>query len=143
MSSLQSVSLGNVNFISYFYLLIVLVTPEQVDINGFFATSDNECSRRRVEWKLLDTGCIVEYNIQFLDNNGMILGNETVKKDNINFFCADNYTNASSVIMSATFNGVTGIDSAQTPFQITTTTTIPPTTTVTRTTQGNMLYEHL
>ena len=85
----------------------------------------------------------MEYNIRFLDNNDVILGNETVNKDNINFFCADNYTNASSVTMSATFNGVTGIYSAQTPFQITTTTTTPPTTTVTRTTQGNMLYEHL
>ena len=111
-------------------------------INGFFASSDNECSRR-VEWNRFDTGCTVEYNIRFLDSNEVILGNETVNMDNINFFCADNFTNASSVIMSATVNGVRGIYSEPTPFQITTTTTSSATTTVTRTTQGNMLNEHL
>ena len=85
----------------------------------------------------------MEYNIRFLDSNEVILGNETVNMDNINFFCADNFTNASSVIMSATVNGVTGIYSEPTLFQIITTTTTPTRTTVTRTAQGNILHEHL
>ena len=69
------------------------------------------CSRR-VQWQHLDTGnCVVEYNIEFINNCGTILGTVTGINNNVSFYCTDDYANSSSVIMWAVQNGVKGTKS--------------------------------
>ena len=95
-----------------------------------------------VKWKLLDTGCEVEYNIQFLDSKNTSLGNVTIM-DNNGLFCTNNFTNASSVIMWATFNDTKGDNSEQIFRETTTTTTKTTTTTrVITPTEGKNLFEN-
>ena len=69
------------------------------------------CSRR-VQWQHLDTGnCVVEYNIEFINNCGTILGTVTGIKNNVSVYCTVDYANSSSVIMWAVQNGVDGTKS--------------------------------
>ena len=112
--------------------LILLVTPGEVSVTGFSNTQN--CSSRRVQWQPLDTGCAVEYNIEFLDINNMSLDIETIMGSRT-CFCTDRFDNASSVIMWATFRNETGNKSSVVSLQTTTTTTT--TTTVTTPSKGN------
>ena len=116
--------------------LILLVTPGEVIVTGFFKANTQNCSSRRVQWQPLDTGCVVEYNIEFLDINGVTLDVETIM-DNRTFFCTDRFDNASSVIMWATFKNETGNKSSVVSLQTTTTTTTTTTNTVTTPSEGN------
>ena len=75
-----------------------------------------------MKWKLLDTGCEVEYNTQFLDSKNTSLGKVTIM-GNINSFCTNNFISASSVIIWATFNGTKESDSGPTFLKTVTTTT--------------------
>ena len=59
----------------------------------------------------------------------MTLGIETIR-GNTSFACVDNYDNATSVIMWATFNGSRGTNSKIVPRQTTTTTTTTTTPTI-------------
>lgn len=69
------------------------------------------CSRH-VQWQHLDTGnCVVEYNIEFINNCGTTLGTVTGIRNNVNFYCTDDYANSSSVKMWAVKNGVKGTKS--------------------------------
>ena len=64
---------------------------------------------------MLDTGCAVEYNIEFRDDNNVILGTKTSKSTLV---CDTDYGNATSVIMWATFNSFRGNNSEVKPLQI-------------------------
>ena len=57
---------------------------------------------------MLDTGCAVQYVIEFRDENNVILG---IKTSNSTFVCDTDYGNATSVIMWATFKSFKGSDS--------------------------------
>ena len=88
-----------------------LVKPDPVHIEAFVTTDTVACSRR-VQWQHLDTGnCVVEYNIEFINNCGTILGTVTGIRNNVSFYCTDEYANSSSVIMWAVQNGVKGTKS--------------------------------
>ena len=65
---------------------------------------------------MLDTGCGVEYNIEFRDDNNVILGTKT---SNSTFVCDTDYGNATSVIMWATFSRFRGNDSEVIPIETT------------------------
>ena len=95
-----------------------------------------------MKWRPLNTKCAVEVNIRFLDEKRVILGNETGITGNRTFFCANEYDNASSVIIWATFNNRSGDYSLPVALETTTTTTTTssPTTATTFST-GNILYE--
>ena len=82
---------------------------------------------------MLDTGCAVEYNIEFRDDNNVILG---IKTSNSTFLCDTDYGNATSVVMWATFNGFRGVKSEVTLKTTTTSTTTATSTTVTSTSKG-------
>ena len=95
-----------------------------------------------MKWEQLDTGCEVEYNIQFLDSKNVSLNNVTIMGSN-DSFCTNNFTSAFSVIMWATFNGTKGNNSGPVSLKtITTTTTTMTTITVTTHTEGNNLFEN-
>ena len=84
---------------------------DPVRIEGFF-TSDTVSCNRRVQWQRLDTGhCPVEYNIEFKDNCGKILGNITDIRNNVSFYCTDDYDDSYSVTMWAFRNGLRGAKS--------------------------------
>lgn len=53
----------------------------------------------------------MEYNIEFINSCGTILGTVTGIKNNVSFYCTDDYANSSSVIMWAVQNGVKGTKS--------------------------------
>ena len=63
---------------------------------------------------MLDTGCAVEYNIEFHDDNNVILGTKSTYS---NFVCDIDYGNATSVIMWPTFNSFRGNDSEVKPLE--------------------------
>ena len=65
---------------------------------------------------MLDTGCAVEYNIEFCDDNNVTLG---IKTSNSSFVCDTDYGNAMPVIMWAAFNGFRGNDSEVKPLETT------------------------
>ena len=92
-----------------------------------------------MEWEPLDTRYPVEYNIEFLDINNTVLGNETIM--NNSKFCAEKFDNVFSVMMWATFNNVRGLNSSLVFLQTTTTTATTTTTTVTTTSKGNILHK--
>ena len=95
-----------------------------------------------MKWKPLDTGCEVEYNIQFLDSKNISLGKVTIM-DNIDSFCSNNFISASSVIIWATFNGTEGSDSGSTFLKtVTATTTTTTTIRVTTHAKGDNLFEN-
>lgn len=88
-----------------------LVKPEPVIIDDFLLSEKVGCTRR-VQWEPLDTGnCLVEYTIQFRNRYGTILGNATNIRNNVNFYCTDNYASSYSVTMWATHKGVKGTKS--------------------------------
>ena len=88
-----------------------LVKPEPVIIDDFLLSEKFGCTRR-VQWEPLDTGnCLVEYTIQFRNRYGTILGNATNIRNNVNFYCTDNYASSYSVTMWATHKGVKGTKS--------------------------------
>ena len=88
---------------------------------------------------MLNTGCTVEYNIQFRDDDNVILANKT---SNSTFLCDTDYGNAASVMMWAIFNGFRGSDSEVKPLETaTTTTTTVTSTTVTSTNKGNTPFK--
>ena len=90
---------------------LCLVKPDQVIIDGFLPSDKAGCTRR-VQWQPLDTGkCPVEYNIQFRNRYDKILGNVTNIRNNVNFYCTDDYANSYSVTMCATFKSIKGIES--------------------------------
>ena len=96
-------------------------------------------------WKELDTGCPVEYNIQFSNQNNLTLGNVTAILGNSTFYCTNNFSSAFTVIMWATFNNITGENSEVVPlrtFTTTTTTTSSTPTTVNTTAEGNIHCEN-
>lgn len=53
----------------------------------------------------------MEYNIQFRNRYDKILGNVTNIRNNVNFYCTDDYANSYSVTMWATFKSIKGIES--------------------------------
>ena len=84
---------------------------DPVRIEGFF-TSDTVSCNRRVQWQRLNTGhCTVEYNIEFKDNCGKIFGNITDIRNNVTFYCTDDYDDSYSVTMWASLNGLRGAKS--------------------------------
>lgn len=88
-----------------------LVKPEPVIIDDFLLSEKVGCTRR-VQWEPVDTGnCPVEYTIQFRNRYGTILGNATNIRNNVNFYCTDNYASSYSVTMWATHKGVKGTKS--------------------------------
>ena len=88
-----------------------LVKPDPVRIKAFLTTDVVACSRR-VQWQHLDTGnCVVEYNIEFINNCGTILGTVTGIRNNVSFYCTDDYGNSSSVVIWAVQNGFKGTKS--------------------------------
>ena len=88
---------------------------------------------------MLNTGCAVEYNIEFRDDKNVILGNKASNRSPV---CDTDYGNATSVIMWATFNGFRGSDSEVETLKTTTTTTTAATlTTFTFTNRGNILFK--
>ena len=88
-----------------------LVKPEPVIIDDFLLSEKVGCTRR-VQWEPLNTGnCPVEYTIQFRNRYGTILGNATNIRNNVNFYCRDNYASSYSVTMWATHKGVKGTKS--------------------------------
>ena len=88
-----------------------LVKPEPVIIDDFLLSEKVGCTLR-VQWQPLDIGnCPVEYTIQFRNRYGTILGNATNIRNNINFYCTDNYASIYSVTMWATHKGVKGTKS--------------------------------
>ena len=54
---------------------------------------------------------MVEYNIEFINSCGEILGTVTGIRNNLNFYCTDDYASSFSVIMWAIQNGVKGTKS--------------------------------
>ena len=54
---------------------------------------------------------MVEFNIEFVNKCGTILGTVTGIRNNVSFYCTDDYANSSSVIMWALQNGVKGTKS--------------------------------
>ena len=88
-----------------------LVKPEPVIIDDFLLSEKVGCTRR-VQWEPLDTeNCLVEYTIQFRNRYGTMLGNATNIRNNVNFYCTDNYASSYSVTMWATHKGVKGTKS--------------------------------
>lgn len=82
-----------------------------MSIDGFLPYGKAGCTHR-VQWQPLNTGkCPVEYNIQFQGRYGNILGNVTNVKNNVNFYCTDDYANSYSVTIWASYKGVKGIES--------------------------------
>ena len=65
---------------------------------------------------MLDTGCAVKYNIEFRDDNNVLLGTKSTYST---FICDMDYGKAASVIMWATFNSFRGNDSEVKPLEIT------------------------
>ena len=80
-------------------------------VDDFLLSKKVGCTRR-VQWQPLNTGnCPVEYTIQFRNRYGTILGNATNIRNNVNFYCTDNYASSYSVTMWATQEGVRGTKS--------------------------------
>ena len=78
---------------------LYLVKPDPVIIDDFLLSEKVGCTLR-VQWQPLDTGnCPVEYTIQFRNRYGTILGNATNIRNNVNFYCTDNYASFYSVTM--------------------------------------------
>ena len=92
-----------------------LVKPDPVRIEAFL-TSDTVACNVRVQWQLLDTGnCVLGYNIEFLNNSGTTIGIVTGIRNNVSFYCTDDYANSSSVAMWAVRKGVKGTKSKGVP----------------------------
>ena len=90
---------------------ISLVKPGPVSIDDFLLSEKVGCTRR-VQWQPLETGkCPVEYNIQFMNRYGTILGNATNIRNNVSFYCTDDYASSYSVKMWATYRGIKGTKS--------------------------------
>ena len=53
----------------------------------------------------------MEYNIEFINNCGTILGTVTGIRSNVSFYCTDDYAYSSSVAMWAVRKGIKGIKS--------------------------------
>lgn len=88
-----------------------LVKPEPVIIDDFLLSERVGCTRR-VHWQPLDTGkCSVEYNIQFRNRHGTVLGNATNIRNNVSFYCTDDYASSYSVTMWASHKGIKGTES--------------------------------
>ena len=130
-----------ISIVAFSNCLFYLVTPSPVIIKDFFQNSNDKCGHE-VQWKLLNTGCKVEYNIQFNDRNNSILGVKTSILGNKTFFCTNDYSSAWSVIMWATFNNIRGENSTKFLREFTTTTTTSTPTTVTSTIEGNIHCEN-
>ena len=96
---------------------------------------------RRVQWQPLNTGtCPVKYTIQFRNSKGDVIGT-VVNMNNSTSYCTNDYDNAISVVMWATYNGTQGNTAeaelvTTTPEPSTPTTITPPTTTQ----KGTKLY---
>lgn len=88
-----------------------LVKPDPVSAESFIISDTVGC-RLRVQWQLLDTGtCAVKYNIEFKNNCDTILGNVTGIRNNVSFYCTDDYAESSSVTVWAVRKGVKGTKS--------------------------------
>ena len=114
----------------------LLVQPPPVKIDNFFQNEDQQgCNgTRRVQWQPLDTGnCSIEYNIEFRNStDGVIDTVRNIRSENT-FYCTNDYDNAISVVMWATYNVTQGIKSeaklfTRTPESTTSTTITSPTT---------------
>ena len=82
--------------------------PDPVHIEGFLVSDTVSCICR-VQWQRLDTGnCLVEYNTEFVDNCGKILGNITNIRNNVSFYCTNDYVDSVSVTRWASRNSVRG-----------------------------------
>lgn len=97
-----------------------LVIPVEVkDIQFFRNDNRNGCNgTRRVRWLKIDTGnCLVNYTIQFKDNDGI---RSNVSGIRGSYFCTSKYDNATSVIVWATFENRQGTPSQETQLSKTT-----------------------
>ena len=57
----------------------------------------------------------MEYNIEFMNNCGTTIGIVTGIRNNVSFYCTDDYANSSSVAMWAVRKGVKGTRSKEVP----------------------------
>ena len=119
---IKSLEAGGVNLIYFIHIIhhkqwahpknqwnVLLVKPNPVRIDAFSKHYTVGCSLR-VQWQLLDTGnCKVDYNIEFLNNCGTILGAVTGIRNNVSFYCTNAYPNSTSEAMWAVWKGIKGI----------------------------------
>ena len=92
-------------------MIICLFKPDPVRIDDFFLYNEVGCCLR-VQWQPVDTGkCPLEYNIQFWNSYGTILGNVTAARNNNGSYCTDAYDDSFAVTMFATYKGVKGVES--------------------------------
>lgn len=97
-----------------------LVIPAEVtDIQFFQNDNQDKCNgTRRVQWQEIDTGfCLVKYIIQFIDDSG---NRRNVSSITGHFYCTNEYDNATSIILWATFGGRQGAVSQMTFLSTTT-----------------------
>ena len=129
--------MGNFQTISFCKLLIIFVLNGHVMFYEFLliTLSYTRCSskRFRVQWQPANIGlCPVEYTVQFLNNTGL-LGNITSIEHANRSICSNEYFNATSIEIWATYNGNEGIKTRK-MLSLTTTTTTTATATTTITT---------
>ena len=115
-----------------------LVIPAPVtDIQFIQNDNQDKCNgTRHVQWKIINTGiCLMKYTIQFIDNRDNRRNVSSIVGD---FYCTNEYDNATSVILWATFRGRQGIKSQMTLLSTTTKqpSSSPSTTAASSTQQG-------
>ena len=114
----------NVSDILLNLINICLVKPDPVRIEAFLLSNEVRC-RLHVQWQPIDTGkCPLEYNIQFWNSCGTILGTVTVARNNNGSYCTDAYNESYGVTMFATHKGVKGTETRVTILRTTRKTTI-------------------
>ena len=105
-----------------------LVTPNAVPIVTAVKAYFRNCTL--VQWEPINTGfCPVEYTVQFMNNSDTpgIVSNINYTKKQI---CKEQFLNATSVVIWATYNGTKGVESMVNVREFTTTAT-PETITAT------------
>lgn len=115
-----------------------LVIPASVtDIQFIQNDNQDKCNgTRRVQWKEINTGnCLVKYTIQFIDDGDNRRNVSSIVGD---FYCTNEYDNATTVILWATFRGRQSIKSQMTFLSTTTKqpSSSPSTAAVSSTQQG-------
>ena len=106
---------------------ICLVKPDPVRIDDLLLSNEVGCPLR-VQWQPVDTGkCPLEYNIQFWNSYGTILGNVTAARNNNGSYCTDAYDDSFAVTMFATYKGVKGFETRLTILRTTLKSTVTKT----------------
>ena len=76
-----------------------------------FSISNEVGCHLRVQWQPVDTGkCPLEYNIQFWNSCGTILGHVVAARNNNGSYCTDAYDDSFGVTMFATRKGAKGTE---------------------------------